>query len=118
MYGFDSFLDRGGDGYRMLDVDHRMVAPVNTGIRWLVRSTDVIHSFRIPAVILKADAIPGRINEIPMYVRHCGVLYGQCAEICGANHRFMPIVVEFVPIRVFNRWWEMICEQLDLKLIC
>ena len=80
-------------------------------------SVDVIHSFSIPAVMLKADAIPGRINEMPIYVRHCGILYGQCAEICGANHRFIPIVVEFVPIRVFNRWWRVMCDQPDLKLI-
>ena len=81
-----------------------MVAPANTGIRCMVRSADVIHSFALPGCILKVDAIPGRVNEVPMTVNMCGVLYGQCSEICGANHSFIPIVVEFIHPRVYNLW--------------
>nr|YP_010570476.1 cytochrome c oxidase subunit II [Gigantidas vrijenhoeki]UZG65989.1 cytochrome c oxidase subunit 2 [Gigantidas vrijenhoeki] len=103
--GFDSFMERETDGgYRLLDVDQRMVAPANTGIRCMVSSADVIHSFALPGCMLKVDAIPGRVNEVPMTVNMCGVLYGQCSEICGANHSFMPIVIEFIHPRVYNLW--------------
>lgn len=117
--GFDSFLERGDydTSYRLLDVDQRIVAPVGTGIRWIIRRTDVIHSFALPRCMLKVDAVPGRINEISMVVRQSGVLYGQCSEICGANHRFMPIVVEFVPVRVYNAWWKCIRENSDMVIV-
>ena len=86
--GFDSFMEQQADrGYRVLDVDQRMVAPINTGVRWMVTRTDVIHSFTLPATILKVDAVPGRINEVPIQVSHCGVVYGQCSEICGDTRR-------------------------------
>nr|YP_009446142.1 cytochrome c oxidase subunit II [Modiolus kurilensis]ASB29942.1 cytochrome c oxidase subunit II [Modiolus kurilensis] len=116
--GFDSFMSRSeDDGYRLLDVDQRMVAPSNTGIRCMVSSADVIHSFAIPGCMLKVDAIPGRVNEIPMTVAMSGVLYGQCSEICGANHSFMPIVVEFIPPSVYNRWHSVIKSIDDVKLL-
>nr|YP_010305149.1 cytochrome c oxidase subunit II [Vignadula atrata]ULT46701.1 cytochrome c oxidase subunit 2 [Vignadula atrata] len=108
---FDSYMESQDSltGYRLLDVDQRMVAPCNMGIRCLVSSADVIHSFALPSCMLKVDAIPGRVNEIPLTVNMPGVLYGQCSEICGANHSFMPIVVEFVPGNVYKMWHDAVC---------
>nr|UZZ44474.1 cytochrome c oxidase subunit 2 [Vignadula atrata] len=111
--GFDSYMEDPSfnTGYRLLDVDQRMVAPSNVGIRCLVSSADVIHSFSLPGCLMKVDAIPGRVNEIPLMVNIPGVLYGQCSEICGANHSFMPIVVEFVPGDVYKSWHEAVCVE-------
>lgn len=88
-------------GYRLLDVDWRIVAPAKTQITIYVRRTDVIHSFALPSAFVKADAIPGRINQIPLKVNQCCIIYGQCSEICGVNHSFIPIVIEFIPINYF-----------------
>nr|YP_010534928.1 cytochrome c oxidase subunit II [Modiolus modulaides]UYA96811.1 cytochrome c oxidase subunit II [Modiolus modulaides] len=116
--GFDSFMVEGTEsGYRLLDVDQRMVAPSNMGIRCMVSSEDVIHSFAVPGCMLKVDAIPGRINEIPMTVSMSGILYGQCSEICGANHSFMPIVIEFIPPKIFNRWHSVIKSIEGVKVL-
>nr|YP_003934513.1 cytochrome c oxidase subunit II [Arcuatula senhousia]ACY00226.1 cytochrome c oxidase subunit II [Arcuatula senhousia] len=91
-------------GYRLLDVDWRMVVPSWTQINIYVTSSDVLHSFAIPSLLLKVDAIPGRINQLPCLFKIPGVFYGQCSEICGVNHTFMPIVVEAVPSKVFFSW--------------
>nr|AFR45256.1 cytochrome c oxidase subunit II [Mytilus californianus] len=91
-------------GYRLLDVDNRMVAPADVQMTVYVSSADVLHSFALPKLLLKVDAIPGRINRLPMRVSQCAILYGQCSEICGVNHSFMPIVIEFVPTFHFLRW--------------
>nr|YP_009407595.1 cytochrome oxidase subunit 2 [Modiolus philippinarum]ASB29979.1 cytochrome oxidase subunit 2 [Modiolus philippinarum] len=116
--GFDSFMLTKWDyGYRLLDVDQRMVAPSNVDIRCFVSSEDVIHSFAIPSCMLKVDAIPGRINEVPVNVCMSGVLYGQCSEICGANHSFMPIVIEFITPKFYNRWLKSVKESSELKLL-
>lgn len=88
-------------GYRLLDVDWRIIAPAQTQITIYVRRTDVLHSFALPQAYVKADAIPGRINRVPLKVNQCCILYGQCSEICGVNHAFIPIVVEFIPMNVF-----------------
>lgn len=80
-----------------LDVDNRLVLPTLSNILFLVTSADVIHSWTVPTLGVKTDAIPGRLNYLSTNVPFAGVYYGQCSEICGANHRFMPIVVEFVP---------------------
>lgn len=100
------------EGYRLLDVDQRIVAPSNVQLTCFVRSTDVLHSFALPSVLLKIDAIPGRINRLPMVVREACVLYGQCSEICGVNHRFMPIVVEFIPEWKFVEWLGEVSKEL------
>ena len=71
--------------FRLLDVDHRVVLPTQTAVRILVTSADVIHSWAIPALGVKADAIPWRLNQLRFYVKYPGVFYGQCSEICGAN---------------------------------
>lgn len=88
-------------GYRLLDVDWRIIAPANTQMTIYVRRTDVLHSFALPAAFVKADAIPGRINQIPLKVNQCCIVYGQCSEICGVNHSFIPIVIEFIPLDYF-----------------
>lgn len=84
-----------------LDVDNRLVLPSNCQISFLISSADVIHSFAVPGLGVKADAIVGRINFQETFVPFRGVLYGQCSEICGAGHRFMPIVLEFVSVESF-----------------
>lgn len=92
-------LERGD--FRLLEVDHRVVLPTRTDIRVLVTSADVIHSWTVPSLGIKADAVPGRLNQLRFYVKYPGVFYGQCSEICGANHSFIPIVVEAVPLKNF-----------------
>lgn len=105
---FDSYMVptnelESGD-FRLLEVDHRVVLPTQTDIRVLVTSADVIHSWTVPSLGIKADAVPGRLNQLSFYVKYPGVFYGQCSEICGANHSFMPIVVEAVPLKNFMEW--------------
>jgi cytochrome c oxidase subunit 2 len=84
-----------------LDVDNRLVLPTLSDILFLVTSSDVLHSWTVPALGVKIDAIPGRLNYLSSKAMYSGVFYGQCSEICGSNHRFMPIVVEFVPAKFF-----------------
>nr|UFI48583.1 cytochrome c oxidase subunit II [Amalda bellonorium] len=90
--------------FRLLEVDHRMVLPIQTDIRILVTSADVIHSWTVPSLGVKVDAVPGRLNQLGFFIKYPGVFYGQCSEICGANHSFMPIVVEAVPLKNFMEW--------------
>ena len=83
--------------YRLLDCDHRIIIPSQTSIRVLVTAADVLHSWTIPVMGIKADAVPGRLNQVNFFSDRAGVYFGQCSEICGSNHRFMPIAVECVP---------------------
>ena len=92
------------DGPRLLAVDNRLVIPVNREIRLLTTSNDVIHSFAVPSFWVKMDAVPGRINEVTFKVEKEGVYYGQCSELCGARHGFMPIAVEVVSPEKFAAW--------------
>jgi cytochrome c oxidase subunit 2 len=89
---------------RLLDVDNRVVLPFSTHTRVLIRAADVLHSWTVPALGVKADACPGRLNQIKFISHRPGVFYGQCSEICGANHRFIPIVVELVRSEDFLSW--------------
>ncbi|BEI31803.1 cytochrome c oxidase subunit 2 (mitochondrion) [Bryopsis sp. KO-2023] len=89
---------------RLLEVDQRVVVPVNTHIRVIVTAADVLHSWALPSCGTKIDAVPGRLNQVSMFIRREGVFYGQCSEICGANHAFMPIVVEAVPLDNYTQW--------------
>lgn len=89
---------------RLLAVDNRMVVPVGVPIRVLTTSVDVIHAFAVPAFWTKMDAVPGRINETSFTVERPGVYYGQCSELCGARHGFMPIAVEAVSPAQFAQW--------------
>nr|QTT79705.1 cytochrome c oxidase subunit II [Platyscapa corneri] len=90
--------------FRLLDVDNYMVLPINSQIRFLISAVDVIHSFTIPSLGMKVDAVPGRINQISMLIQRYGVYYGQCSEICGVNHSFMPIGLEVVSWEDFINW--------------
>jgi cytochrome c oxidase subunit 2 len=89
---------------RLLAVDNRLIVPVGTEIKAIVTSEDVIHSFAVPAFWTKMDAVPGRLNEVTFTVEKEGVYYGQCSELCGARHAFMPIAVEVVSKENFARW--------------
>ena len=82
------------DSFRLLEVDNRVILPYLTQVRMLVRAADVIHSWTVPSLGIKADAIPGRLNQLNLMFNRPGVFYGQCSEICGANHSFMPIAVD------------------------
>nr|ANN13238.1 cytochrome c oxidase subunit 2 [Astacus leptodactylus]ANN13251.1 cytochrome c oxidase subunit 2 [Astacus leptodactylus] len=105
---FDSYMIASSDlslsGFRLLDVDNRVVLPMNSQVRMLVSAADVIHSWTVPSLGMKADAIPGRLNQISFLISRPGLFFGQCSEICGANHSFMPIVVESVSINSFLNW--------------
>jgi len=87
-----------------LAVDNRMVVPVGVPIRLQIIGADVIHAFAVPALWTKLDAVPGQINETTMQVDEPGIYYGQCSELCGARHGFMPIAVEAVPMERFEQW--------------
>nr|AMP43757.1 cytochrome c oxidase subunit II [Ptecticus aurifer]QGT33427.1 cytochrome c oxidase subunit II [Ptecticus aurifer] len=105
---FDSYMiptnELSTDGFRLLDVDNRIVLPMNSQIRILVTAADVIHSWTIPALGVKVDGTPGRLNQTSFMINRPGLFFGQCSEICGANHSFMPIVIESVPTNYFIKW--------------
>lgn len=105
---FDSYMIPENElpfgGLRLLEVDNRLVLPVNTHIRLMVTSVDVIHSWAVPSLGIKVDGIPGRLNQTALYIKRPGVFYGQCSELCGVNHGFMPIVVEAVDFDQFIDW--------------
>nr|YP_009233067.1 cytochrome c oxidase subunit 2 [Engaewa walpolea]AMA98210.1 cytochrome c oxidase subunit 2 [Engaewa walpolea] len=105
---FDSFMipttNLNISEFRLLDVDNRTMIPMNTQIRLIISAADVIHSWTIPALGIKADAVPGRLNQISFLINRPGLFYGQCSEICGANHSFMPIVIESITINSFLNW--------------
>nr|YP_009003616.1 cytochrome c oxidase subunit II [Schistometopum gregorii]AGZ19102.1 cytochrome c oxidase subunit II [Schistometopum gregorii] len=95
---------------RLLEVDNRMVVPMESPIRMLISAEDVLHSWAIPSLGLKTDAIPGRLNQTTLIATYPGIFYGQCSEICGANHSFMPIVIEAIPVQNFEIWSMLMLE--------
>ena len=105
---FDSYITPETDlkigEFRLLEVDHRAVVPINTEIRVIVTGADVIHSWTIPSLGLKVDAIPGRLNQLGFTANRPGIFYGQCSEICGANHSFIPIALEVTNTQTFINW--------------
>nr|YP_010328319.1 cytochrome c oxidase subunit II [Eremias szczerbaki]UJH19949.1 cytochrome c oxidase subunit II [Eremias szczerbaki] len=105
---FDSYMTPTQDlplgGFRLLEVDHRVVIPMESPIRILISAEDVLHSWAVPALGIKTDAVPGRLNQTTLITSHPGLFYGQCSEICGSNHSFMPIVVESTPLKLFETW--------------
>lgn len=102
---FNSYImPQNNSAPRLLDTDNSVIIPTNTQIRIITTGSDVIHSWTIPALGVKADAIPGRLNQITFSIRRVGLFFGQCSEICGANHRFIPIKLESVPLPVFTNW--------------
>lgn len=105
---FNSYIvptsDLSNQDSRLLETDNNIVLPINTQIRVITTAADVIHAWTIPALGVKVDAVPGRLNQLILSITRPGIFYGQCSEICGANHRFMPIKIEAVPISVFLNW--------------
>lgn len=105
---FDSYMipeeDLVTGQLRLLEVDNRMVIPLNTHIRLIISASDVLHSWAIPSLGIKCDAVPGRLNQTSLFVKREGLYYGQCSEICGINHGFMPIVVEVVNLSNYIAW--------------
>ena len=105
---FDSYMIPESDlelgQFRLLDVDNRMIVPVDCHIRLIVTGSDVIHSFAVPSLGLKLDAVPGRLNQVSFIAERIGTFYGQCSEICGVWHGFMPICVESVSDNDFLIW--------------
>nr|YP_097027.1 cytochrome c oxidase subunit II [Aneides flavipunctatus]AAU20451.1 cytochrome c oxidase subunit II [Aneides flavipunctatus] len=105
---FDSYMVPTQDllpgQFRLLEVDNRIVVPMESPIRMLISAEDVLHSWAVPSLGIKTDAIPGRLNQTTFITSRPGVFYGQCSEICGANHSFMPIVVETTPLSNFQSW--------------
>lgn len=89
---------------RLLAVDNPIVLPVGLHIRVITTAADVLHSWAIPSLGLKIDCVPGRLNQTCMFIKRKGIFYGQCSEICGVNHGFMPIVIRAVNILDYRRW--------------
>nr|UPI55418.1 cytochrome c oxidase subunit II [Scotomedes sp.] len=105
---FDSYMkpvmEMESMDFRLLDVDNRIVLPMKSQIRILITSTDVIHSWTIPCLGIKIDATPGRLNQGSFLINRPTIMFGQCSEICGANHSFMPIVIESINMKTFMNW--------------
>nr|QLA74159.1 cytochrome c oxidase subunit 2 [Leptomias sp. DX-2020] len=105
---FDSYMIPTNElkpfNFRLLDVDNRMVIPFLTQIRIIVTSADVIHSWTVPSLGVKIDGTPGRLNQANFNINRTGLFFGQCSEICGANHSFMPIVIESISPNYFFSW--------------
>lgn len=112
---FDSYMlkdeELGSDGVRLLDVDNRVVLPIDTDIRLQITANDVIHAWTIPAFGVKRDAVPGKLNEAWIRIDKPGLYYGQCSELCGVLHGFMPIAVEAVTPEKFEEWVEQAKEK-------
>nr|AVP25725.1 cytochrome c oxidase subunit II [Scaphiophryne boribory] len=105
---FDSYMiptkDLTPGQFRLLEVDNRMITPIGMATRTIITADDVLHSWAVPSLGVKTDAIPGRLNQASFLISRPGLYYGQCSEICGANHSFMPIVVEALPVSNFLNW--------------
>uniref|UniRef100_A0AAU6W919 Cytochrome c oxidase subunit 2 n=1 Tax=Tinodes ventralis TaxID=3144872 RepID=A0AAU6W919_9NEOP len=104
---FDSYMIKENsnlNNFRLLDVDNRIIMPMNTQIRALASSYDVIHAWTIPSLGMKMDAMPGRLNQMSFLLNRPGLFFGQCSEICGMNHSFMPISLESINMNFFIKW--------------
>ena len=105
---FDSYMipvnELEDNMFRLLDVDNRTTVPFNVHIRMLISSADVLHAWTVPSLGVKADAVPGRLNQVKFVGQRPGIFFGQCSEICGANHSFIPIVIEIVRPSSFLNW--------------
>lgn len=105
---FDSYMITANDltlgAFRLLEVDNRVVLPVKTHIRLLITAADVLHSWAVPSFGIKVDACPGRLSQASIFIKREGTFYGQCSEICGINHGFMPIVVKTVSVNMYTNW--------------
>jgi cytochrome c oxidase subunit 2 len=105
---FDSYMvpeeDLEEGQLRLLEVDERVVVPTNTHIRFIITAADVLHCWAVPSLGVKMDAVPGRLNQTATFIQREGIYYGQCSEICGVNHGYMPIAVEAVSLDDYLSW--------------
>nr|AEF13165.1 cytochrome oxidase subunit II [Hormaphis similibetulae]AGP50175.1 cytochrome c oxidase subunit II [Hormaphis similibetulae] len=103
---FESYMinNLNKENFRLIEVDNKTIIPFKFNIRLLISSNDVIHSWTIPSLAIKMDAIPGRMNQINLFMNRPGMYFGQCSEICGINHSFMPIQIESININKFILW--------------
>jgi cytochrome c oxidase subunit 2 len=105
---FDSYLKDESDleigELRLLEVDNRLVLPIQKHIRVIVTAADVLHCWAVPALGIKMDACPGRLNQVALFIPRPGLYYGNCSEICGSRHGYMPICVEAVPFEDYCNW--------------
>jgi len=105
---FDAYMlpedDLEPGNLRLLEVDNRVVLPVDTHVRLIITAADVLHCWAMPSFGVKMDACPGRLNPTSIFIKREGTYYGQCSEICGVNHGFMPIVVDAVSLEDYIRW--------------
>jgi cytochrome c oxidase subunit 2 len=108
----DADIDTSKGQHRLLSADYPMVIPVDTTVQFIVTASDVLHSFAMPAFGVKVDAVPGRLNETWTKVTKTGTYYGQCSELCGKDHAFMPIEVRVVPKEDFAAWVEASKNQV------
>jgi cytochrome c oxidase subunit 2 len=90
--------------FRLLEVDNRLILPIDTHIRLLITSADVLHCWAVPSFGVKVDACPGRLNQASLFIKREGTFFGQCSEICSVNHGFMPIFVRSVNTKQFPIW--------------
>nr|YP_009919054.1 cytochrome c oxidase subunit II [Acnemia nitidicollis]QMP96647.1 cytochrome c oxidase subunit II [Acnemia nitidicollis] len=108
---FDSYMipmnEMSPSNFRLIDVDNRIILPFNSQIRMIVSAADVIHSWTISSLGVKVDGTPGRLNQTNFMINRPGLFFGQCSEICGANHSFMPIVIESTNMNYFINWIKM-----------
>nr|YP_011014838.1 cytochrome c oxidase subunit II [Epyhemisphaerius bistriatus]WQB38519.1 cytochrome c oxidase subunit II [Epyhemisphaerius bistriatus] len=102
----ESYMTKKKNKIRLMEVDNRIAIPFNTQTRMILSSSDVIHSWTIPSMGMKMDAIPGRLNQLSFSTKKPGVFMGQCSEICGTNHSFMPITMESINLKNFIKWIE------------
>lgn len=109
---FDSYILKSPHSFRLLDSDRRITLPFNSLVRSICSSTDVIHAWTIPSLAIKSDAVPGRINQINFLLHRPGIFYGQCSEICGANHSFIPISLESISLNKFLKFLKLIDGRL------
>nr|AAO85819.1 cytochrome c oxidase subunit II [Euschizaphis sp. CDvD-2003-2] len=103
---FESYMmnELNKENFRLIEVDNKTIIPFKFNIRLLISSDDVIHSWTIPSLAIKIDAIPGRMNQINLFMNRPGMYFGQCSEICGINHSFMPIQIESINLNNFIYW--------------
>jgi len=117
-FSIDSYLlsteDLAPNGsFRLLEVDHKVVLPVKTHIRLLVTAADVLHSWAIPSFGIKIDACPGRLSQGSLFIKREGIFYGQCSEICGVNHGFMPIVIRVVEPTLYENYLSLVYPEIS-----
>jgi len=110
---FDSYITPSNEldisFFRLIDPDNRIIVPHNVHTRLLVSSADVLHAWTIPSLGIKVDAVPGRLNQLKFIAQRMGISYGQCSEICGANHSFIPISLEILNSTYFLKW--VLCSE-------